>query len=899
MSFSVPKLVPLQLGFRVLAPINKLPVFHGVQWSALLREGMKAAFSNPKSLNDAGIVIQPIESGIVQYVPGDVISFGMTFPVEQTDVAQKLLEVLKDNLPTSGYFIPGKTIQLETVTCRLSGTPWSSSTQIALSMDAILPEIERLRALTAFDIVFTTPLRLSRSNKKPGHRYCDEEFFNVENSAQIAHLASRVCANDEAINFVSSPSIVSSGLLWQEFSWGEAKKTVGGVVGSVRCAGEPDDEMAFRLVLGQHTGVGLSRSLGFGCYTIPDLDAVRRIVPLSRSTTLLARACAVDALRCAVDRLPRSVPGPDGMSVEDAKKSGDVLLCSLAKRLQENSYIPGPSAQFAIPKHDGTSRIIHVQNITDRIVQRSITDVLTPAIEAVLSSLAFAYRKNRNRRGALRAVRHAFAEGYTHGIKTDIDSFFDSVNLVSLHEMLMGLIPYEPLVGRIFSSLPMVDPEHQKGLPQGSPLSPLLSNLYLQRFDREIAQQNLRLIRYADDCVVLAREDMPEDKIREQIEKALLPLGLRLNSEKTIAISSDRAFTFLGYSVKGTVIEELEGEAQKDDSPWHPLFNEQWHTGIPVYISTLCQSAVSRNGSLVLTDETAQQQEILWKNVGRIVIAGRTHFSGSVMYRAMRHRIPVAFVDILGRLNGQFRPEQEILPNLREPLEQISRQSEIQKMYASAVVAAKIHNSAVLLKRNHIESPELKSFAREARIAKNIESLRGIEGAAAKEYFSKFALLVSPFQFTGRVYHPSPDPVNVMLSFGYTLLYNRLSSALYAKGFEARIGFYHQGRGTHAALASDLMEPLRHLVDRTVLAMIHRGEITTAHFTQKTENSDVFRLSGDGFRIYINRFEKTMSMQFTNSHGIRLSYNAYLDDVADEFKRSLQFGTPYEPLEID
>jgi len=195
---------------------------------------------------------------------------------------------------------------------------------------------------------------------------------------------------------------------------------------------------------------------------------------------------------------------------------------------------------------------------------------------------------------------------------------------------------------------------------------------------------------------------------------------------------------------------------------------------------------------------------------------------------------------------------------------------------------------------------ELKELAQKLKTAESLDSLRGYEGAAASLYFSAFGNLVTPFEFRGRVYHPPDGPVNVMLSLGYTMLYNRLASVLRVKGFNPRIGFLHKGRGAHASLASDLLEELRHIVERIVLSLIHLGEIRREDFSiTQRKGVNICRLQGVGFRKYFHRFESTMAQGSSYHGGEKISYNACLDEMADKLKRSLKLNIPYRALRID
>lgn len=161
-----------------------------------------------------------------------------------------------------------------------------------------------------------------------------------------------------------------------------------------------------------------------------------------------------------------------------------------------------------MPKKDEGFRAIHVFNTTDRLLHKAAADYLAPVVDGFLSHSSYAYRKGLNRKGAANALKKALSEGFTQGIKADVSAFFDSVNIERLCLLLEGLFPLEPLIQRLVQWLQGFGQAGIKGLPQGSPFSPLLSNLYLDQFDKDMEKEGIRLIRFADDFVVLFKEEL-------------------------------------------------------------------------------------------------------------------------------------------------------------------------------------------------------------------------------------------------------------------------------------------------------------------------------------------------------------------------------------------------------
>ena len=609
---------------------------------------------------------------------------------------------------------------------------------------------------------------------------------------------------------------------------------------------------------------------------------------------------AFPSLRGALERLPNSSPGPDGLSKEDLKKAGESFLERLGRDVLGGAYTPGETLTYRQQKKNGGYREILVQNFTDRLVQRAAADALQPAVETILSRSAYAFRKGLNRIGAKAALQAALNAGYTQGFKADISAFFDSVNLNILSDVLHGLFPFDPLPSAIISWFRHLQSLGVKGIPQGSPLSPVLSNLYLDRFDKAMAKADFRLIRYADDFVVLVKPSESLDICLEKVKTSLAGLGLALNPDKTDRISRDGRIEFLGYCLVSGEEQPMEPAPEEKGAPWPAVFKEEWRTGHPVYLTSLCRGAYSNGPDLIVQMEEKRSENIPWNRISRIVVVGRSSFSGGVVYRAVKEEIPVIFIDVMGRLHGQLAATAFDQPSMAGLQKRFAKDPEFCLSFAKEIIAAKIHNRSVVLRRNNLDASALKDIAKKVPTSEKPDQLRGFEGSADRAYFQAFSKLTEPFEFRGRTYHPPEGPVNAMLSFGYTLLYNRLAAVLHAKGYSSRVGFFHLARGRHFALASDLMEELRHIADRIVLSLIRRKEIQESHFDKpKRKNGvEVCQIKGDGFRKFIHRYEHTMASKSSYQGGKSMSYNAYLDEMADKLTRTLKLGAPYAALRI-
>jgi CRISPR-associated protein Cas1 len=226
---------------------------------------------------------------------------------------------------------------------------------------------------------------------------------------------------------------------------------------------------------------------------------------------------------------------------------------------------------------------------------------------------------------------------------------------------------------------------------------------------------------------------------------------------------------------------------------------------------------------------------------------------------------------------------------------------------ARAIVATKIRNQRTLLQRNHVEPPSraleaLKRLAKQALHAGEQESLLGIEGTAAHYYFGHFGGMVKvdegeaqpAFDFTRRNRRPPRDPVNALLSLGYSLLVRDLTIVCQAIGFDPFIGFYHQPRFGRPALPLDLMEGFRPLVvDSAVLSAINTRMVTTEDFLRVGES---VTLTARGRKRFLQAYEQRMDALVTHPmFGYRVSYRRVLEIQARLLARVVTGELPDYP----
>lgn len=246
--------------------------------------------------------------------------------------------------------------------------------------------------------------------------------------------------------------------------------------------------------------------------------------------------------------------GIDSMSTENLLLWLQVHKEELLSSLQTGTYRPNPVRRVEIPKDGGKKRPLGIPTVIDRLVQQSIAQVLSPIYERIFSDASYGFRPGRSSHDALRKSQSHINAGYKYVVDLDLEKFFDTVSHSRLIELLsrrikdgrvVSLIHKYLLAGVLFGT----DYEETlMGVPQGGPLSPLLSNIMLDELDKELERRGHRFVRYADDCMIFCRSKRAAARVKNSITHYIEDtLHLRVNHEKTV-VGNVRGLKFLGYS---------------------------------------------------------------------------------------------------------------------------------------------------------------------------------------------------------------------------------------------------------------------------------------------------------------------------------------------------------------
>jgi len=251
----------------------------------------------------------------------------------------------------------------------------------------------------------------------------------------------------------------------------------------------------------------------------------------------------------------KGAAGIDGMSVEDMLPYLKEHREELLERIKEGKYRPKPVRRVEIPKPDGGVRLLGIPTVIDRMLQQAVAQILEPIFEETFSDHSYGFRPRRSAHDAMRQAEEYYKQGYIQVVDIDLQKYFDTVN----HNILLGLIREQvkdervvELIGKFLKSGVMMGELYSatnEGTPQGGNLSPLLSNIYLTPFDRELTARGHKFVRYADDCNIYVKSQRAAERVMESCTAYLeKKLKLTVNREKSKADSPLKR-KFLGFSM--------------------------------------------------------------------------------------------------------------------------------------------------------------------------------------------------------------------------------------------------------------------------------------------------------------------------------------------------------------
>ena len=543
----------------------------------------------------------------------------------------------------------------------------------------------------------------------------------------------------------------------------------------------------------------------------------------------------------------------------------------IRQEIENNKYQPENIILKEIINYRGKRRSVSILNIKDKFISKLLLEVLEKYIAPNFSENSYAYQKGKGTTQAILKIKKLVEEGNEIVGKIDIKDYFDTIN----HEKLLKMMQDVKIERRVIELINKfikckVDYQYStytktQGIIQGSPLSAILSNIYLDSFDKELDKLNIKYIRYCDDINIFGKDKKEVYSTIKFIEKRLKEQYLlNINHNKT-EITNVFYTKFLGYKLIknkfGVEIVKISKEVQ---------YTNRWRTNSLEKINNeyhIVNEGILSQSDYTILFENKNKKVYIPIEATKILNIYSNIIINSNFFNLMNSKnIIVNLFDKHNRYIGKFIPN-----NTRKSCLLLLKQVEIYNDYnkrmnmAKDILSSEIYNLKSNLKYynrryNHDIKEKIKLIEKaekEINLIKEHEKLLLCEARIKGIYYSCFNEILQneKFKFIKRSKRPPQDPINALISFGNTLLYNYIAKEIYKTKLDIRIAYLHSSNNRYESLNLDLADIFKPIiVDKIIFKLINKKIINDRlHF--ENINGGVY-LTGEGKNIVINEFYK-------------------------------------------
>lgn len=622
-------------------------------------------------------------------------------------------------------------------------------------------------------------------------------------------------------------------------------------------------------------------------------------------------------------RANRGAPGKDGVTIQEFAREKNDELRTLSAELISRAYRPGPFRPVPIPKKSGGYRWLRIPCVRDRVVQAAAHELLSEGLEPEFEPWSFAYRRGHSVDQALSLARSWMTAGFDHVIDADIESFFDSVphwRVLDKLETATDDPDLRLLVARWLDASDGVEiAPDKRGLPQGAPVSPVLANLYLDDLDETFCGHRMRMVRFADDFLILLRTSNDAQGALNELAVFLESEDLRLHPEKTRMVQPGQVLDFLGQAIVRATADPtrpplgLLGEAGPVRLPeLEPEPRTSPVPGLkPLYLYQPGRLLTRDGESFAITEGGGTAASIHHGQIGRIEVGPAGGVDADALRLAAEAGIPVWLVDGSGRIDARLSGPSDRWGARQFAQAKACLDPERATTLAQELVRAQIAGRKQLLydiyhARTDGNSPDdpvrlaakkLQGFIRALKVSPTVDRVAKIEAAAAKVFWPAFGLgLRNDMTLATRGRRKREKPVAILLDFASSLLLRDMEAIIQQAGLHPGFGILHTARDRGAPCAWDLAEPYRPpMIEAVVLQAINQGSIGPEDF-ERHENH--YRMRAEGITAFIKVYEQALSRR-TRCHrtGQQVSWRERMRRDAAAFVRAVETGANFTAAE--
>lgn len=592
--------------------------------------------------------------------------------------------------------------------------------------------------------------------------------------------------------------------------------------------------------------------------------------------------------------------GADGLRISQLDEYLTNNKTLLIDSLRNKTYKTKEVILTDILSKNGKVRTIAKVNSLDKLVSRMIFQTIEPIISSLFQDNSYAYQKEKGVLSAATTMKYYLEDGYNYILNVDIKKYFDNINHNILYSMLIEALNDPNFIDLIFKFIKVdIKKEYKKytlsrGVLQGSLLSPLLSNLYLTKLDSIANDNNIKYIRYADDIRILAKTKDKINEYKDWLTNELKKLDLNINEKKTVIVDAKiNVSIFLGYefiNIEKTNRYELKKISRNGNYNHYLMWNKS-----PLSITNdeyhiVSDGILNQEDYNLIFENEYKKELIVLNNIDTINIYSNVIFSKKIFDIFYNRRMSVAIYNKYNNLLGTFIPT-SIASTTELSIEQLKLySSDKDRMYiAKQFVMAAGHNLNENLKyylkhnkNSHIAFciSKISNLIKLENECDNYNNLLSLEGNVRMLYYSCINDIISnnTFDFNNRNRRPPKDPINALISYGNTILYNYVAKKIYKSKLDIRIGFLHATNKRKESLNLDISEIFRPIiVDKVIFSLINRHEIKEELHFKYLENNACY-LNDLGRKIFIQAFENKMFSKIK----INNKYYSYSDLIMNE-----------------
>ncbi|MFD0915007.1 CRISPR-associated endonuclease Cas1 [Pseudahrensia aquimaris] len=590
--------------------------------------------------------------------------------------------------------------------------------------------------------------------------------------------------------------------------------------------------------------------------------------------------------------------GGDRVSLGEFRSNLFANLTQLRSEILQGTYRTSPFRKVAVPKRKPGYRVLTIPSVRDRVLHKSIANALTPILEPIFEDCSFGYRPGRGVVHAVERVERWRKQGYSVVIEADIVSYFDNVDhelLIEKIQTAIGIMDGAASVLALLIAL-LGDQANALGTPgrglvQGSPLSPLLANLYLDALDEEIEAQGVKLVRYADDFVILCKSQGKAKKVLQHCTTILAEHNLRLHEDGTRIVSFDQGFDFIGYLfVKSLSIKEKRepNEKTRSKAPKSEITDEgiieldelgtRFDPGARVLhlVDPAHQLEIRNRSFSVQRGEGIELITIPHKRIGRIEVSPGIAVSSGATTLAMDTQTPMHFLDWQGQTRGLLASTRSRSAGLQFDQAAMILDNEKRLGIAKLLVDARIRNQRTqiqrLNRRKSLDKVEHGLLAMKRNLRKlpqinTVSAALGLEGASGQLFWPMVGSLLDNhfFQFKTRS-RPARDPCNATLNYLAGILERDIRGSIQKVGLHPGFAFLHASRDRHDGLVFDLMEPFRAPLTEGLMVYLFNAKRLREEMFEIGSERDI-AISTDGRKAIVEAYENAVAKRVRKPDG--------------------------------